>query len=314
MNEKLIGLEDLPDNFGVKLEDGFREKFLDRAIFIAKGVKKLSELLNCDRTAIWQWKTGKILTKVSLLKKLSGITRYPLEEIESKIEYIRRKRTGDKDFIKIKFPILASPELASVIGHSIGDGNVSERQFSFFNQSIELVDEVIKNTNIAFDTDVVPEIFEKSGGKEIEFPTNIALLVNLAGSPIGEKVKRDFRIPNWIKCGNKEIKSAFIRALIDDEGSINKSNIVFGMAKKEELLESHRIFIEELKEILLNLGVESNPIQKPLRINSGSVQLFFSIGKKELPKFIKNVGLTNSEKNYKVSQVLKKNINSDIKK
>jgi intein/homing endonuclease len=314
MNEKLIGLEDLPDNFGVKLEDGFREKFLDRAIFIAKGVKKLSELLNCDRTAIWQWKTGKILTKVSLLKKLSGITRYPLEEIESKIEYIRRKRTGDKDFIKIKFPILASPELASVIGHSIGDGNVSERQFSFFNQSIELVDEVIKNTNIAFDTDVVPEIFEKSGGQEIEFPTNIALLVNLAGSPIGEKVKRDFRIPNWIKCGNKEIKSAFIRALIDDEGSINKSNIVFGMAKKEELLESHRIFIEELKEILLNLGVESNPIQKPLRINSGSVQLFFSIGKKELPKFIKNVGFTNSEKNYKVSQVLKKNINSDIKK
>src|SRR5438132_2791281 len=171
--QKLVGLENLPDAFGVKLEDNFRKALFNKGASMVGGVRKLALLLNCDRTAIWQWKTGKILTKIDLLKKLSKITKTDLEKIESKIIAIRSKLKRNEDFIKIKFPIFSSSELSLIIGKGMGDGSLSKKQFSYFNQSRFLINETIDNMKTIFSDDINPEEFEKDDGWEIEFPTNV---------------------------------------------------------------------------------------------------------------------------------------------
>ncbi len=318
MTEKLVGLEDLPNNLGIKLEDNFRKEIFDRTVSIVGNVKKLSKLFKCDRTAIWQWKTGKILIKIVQLKKLSNLTKISLEEIESKIIGIRCKRIDNKDFIKIKFPVFSSSELASVIGHAIGDGNVSKRQFSFFNQRRELVDELIDNVRIAFNTDVIPKEFEKEDGWEIEFPTNISLLVNLSGAPLGKKVFTKFDIPNWIKEGNDETKSAFLRALFDDEGwikikfikpsSSTQRMIGINMSKNEKFIDSHKQFFESIRKLLQEFGMQSSNVTKMGKTKNG-VSLGIIISNiTNLNIFLEKIGFTNVQKEQKLIKCLNDSI------
>jgi hypothetical protein len=132
---KLIGIEDLPGNLGVKLEDSFRKDFFDRAISKAGSVRKLSIILKCHRDSVRLWKKGKILTKISLLKKLTEFTKNDLTTIESKIVAIRNKRVSRKDFIKIKLPIFSSSELVSLVGQIIGDVKKSKDLLEIINKS-----------------------------------------------------------------------------------------------------------------------------------------------------------------------------------
>lgn len=318
MLEELIGLEDLPNNLGIKLEDAFRKEIFDRGISILGGVKKLSELLNCDRTAIWQWRTGKILVKVIQLKKLSNLTKISLEKVENKVIGIRCKRIDNKDFIKIKFPIFPSSELASVIGHAMGDGNVSKRQFSFFNQRRELVDEVIANIRTAFGTDVIPTEFEKENGWEIEFSTNISLLVNLSGAPLGKKVFTKFDIPDWIKEGNNKIKSTFLRALFDDEGWVKikfiKSTtstqrmIGINMSKNEEFIDSNKQFFESIRKLLQEFGIQSSNVTEMGKTKNGISLGIIISNITNLNMFLKKIGFTNAQKEQKLIKCLNDSI------
>jgi len=318
MVKKLIGMRDLPDNLGVKLEDSFRKEIFDMAISIVCSVRKLSELLNCDRTAIWQWKTGKILIKISLLKKLSDLTKVPLKKVENKIIGIRCKRVDGNDFIRIKFPIFSSPELASIIGHAMADGNITKRQFSFFNQRRELVDEVITNVRIAFRADVTPREFEKEGGWEIEFPTNISLLVSLSGAPLGKKVSKPFDVPNWIKEGDNKIKSSFLRALFDDEGwikikfikstSSTQRMIGINMSKNEKFIDSHKQFFENIRKLLQDLKINSSNVSKMGKTKNGINLGIIISNVTNLNIFLKKIGFTNIPKKQKLIECLNNSI------
>jgi len=312
MNEKLIELEDLPDNLGVKLEDKFRTELFDKAISIAGGVRKLSFILGCHRDSIRLWKNGAILTKIGILKKIAEITNTDIPAIESKIVAIRSKRSNGKDFVKIKFPIFISPELASLVGHITGDGNLSKKQFSYFNQSRELVDEVINCTKFVFSSDIDPEEFEKADGWEIEFPKNLALILKLCGVPLGEKVSQNFQIPSWIMNGYSEIKRNYIRALFDDESFVDSSRktIIFGMSKNQDFLDGHKKFLNNLRFLLKNLNVKANSLHKPQRNESGSFQVQFALPNNvhNIFEFSKNIGFTNIQKVRSIAAILDKNI------
>ncbi|MDI6798422.1 MAG: LAGLIDADG family homing endonuclease [Candidatus Aenigmarchaeota archaeon] len=227
-----------------------------------------------------------------------------LNKIEKHI--IELKTRNRKRRIKIKFPIVASPELASVIGHCIGDGSLTERQFSFFNQSRELVDEVTANVNAAFSTNIIPKEFKKSGGWEIEFPTNIARLISLAGGPLGEKVFLPFRVPEWVMNGSKEIKIAFIRAVFDDEGwikikfirpsSSTQRMIGINMSKCAKFINNHVRFLEDVRKMLLELGIRPSKVVEMGKTVNG-INLGFTISNlKNLKKFLSVISFTNLTK------------------
>lgn len=312
MSEKLIGLEDLPDKMRVGLEDEFRKRLFELAIKKVKKVVTLAKELECHTDTVLNLRKGRFFLKTIHLKRLSHISFVSLEDIEKHVTELKSR--NKKDRIKIKLPISSSPELASLIGHCIGDGNLSERQFSFFNRKRELVDEVIENAQKAFSTNIRPVEFEKDGGWEIEFPTCIARLVALAGGPSGEKVFLSFDVPEWIKNGENRIKTTFIRALFDDEGSViskfNKSSkgtsrtIRLGMAKNEKFLTDHLKFLESVRTILMNLGIESLKIHKSARTRNG-ILIEFSVSRFEnLNKFLEIISFTSEEKRQKLINCL----------
>lgn len=306
VQEKLIKLEDLPDIMRLGLEEKFRKKLFEKAENRIGGTKKLAKLLRVDRSTVWNLKRGASFIKVKALKKLSIIASVPLEVVEKNITEIKTR--NKKRRITIKFPILTSKELANLIGHCMGDGNLSKKQFSFFNQCRELIDEVINDVQKSFNTSIVPKEFKKSGGWEIEFPTNIARLIALCGGPVGQKVNIAFNIPTWIKKGDESIKSSFIRGLFDDECSIKESEkcIIFGMNKNEKILRNHKDFLEELRKLLLDLNISSNNLRKPQKNKSGSIEIKFSIsGSSNLKNFFTQIGLTNPFKRLKLNKLCK---------
>ena len=165
-----------------------------------------------------------------------------------------------------------------------------------------------------FSDDINPEEFEKDDGWEIEFPTNVGKLLSLAGAPLGEKVELDFVIPSWVRNGDLEIKSKFLRALFDDEAyvDVEGKTIVFGMSKKEELLDSLKKFLNGLRELLNEFKIETNPLRKPQLNESGTYQIYFSLKNylQNIVNFREKIGFTDVEKSKKLLNIITKQINS----
>lgn len=139
------------------------------------------------------------------------------------------------------------------------------------------------------------------------------------GLPAGNKTNINFNIPNWIIKGNKRIKTAYIRGLFDAEGSIYKTKknkkakerwrIAFAMCKNETLQKNAIDFFNEVKNILLESGIKTSPIQtreENIR-KDGSKSLYFrfEIQKSQFEKFYKEVGFWNLKKKRLLERVVK---------
>lgn len=308
MPEKLIALENMPDKMRVKVEDSFRKNLFERSLNKVKKVIVLAKELNCHTDTTLKLRKGQSFIKIKHLKKLSELSNISLDIIE---KHILELRTRDrKREVKIKLPIFTSPELASLIGHCMGDGCLSEKQFSFFNLQRELVDEVIKDVKRAFSTNVKPIEFEKDDGWEIEFPTNIARLIALSGGPVGEKVFLPFDVPEWIKNGNDKIKIAFIRALFDDESwikikfirqsSSTQRIIGINMSKNKKFIESHKHFFENIRNILLELSITPSKVTEMGKTKNG-INLGIIISDIiNLHRFLQVIGFSHVEKREKL--------------
>ena len=166
----------------------------------------------------------------------------------------------------------------------------------------------------AFSTNIKPKKFEKSKGWEIEFPTSIARLLLLVGVPKGKKVFKNFRVPGWIRNGSKEIKISFVRALFDDEGWIKikrnpktkstKRIIGINMSKNETLLESHKIFFEDIRKLLDELNISSSKVAYMGKTKNG-ISLGFVISNfKNLKLFSEIVSFSSPLKRQKLFDCL----------
>lgn len=130
MPEKLIALENMPDKMRVKVEDSFRKKLFERALNKVKKVVILAKELNCHTDTTLKLRKGQSFIKIKHLKKLSELSNISLDIIE---KHILELRTRDrKREVKIKLPVFTSPELASLIGHCMGDGSLSGKTIQLF--------------------------------------------------------------------------------------------------------------------------------------------------------------------------------------
>jgi len=307
MNEKLIGLEDLPSNFKVYLDAGFRKELISEAVKKTGGFVKLSKEIDFDWSSLCKLRRGYrfignrkslYFIKISLLKKLLKITSISFQETEKKVVGIAYSKT----LIYAKLPIFSSPELASLVGHALGDGHVSCERFKYVNQRKELIDEVIQYTKLIFGHN--GREFFYNGCYGIEFPGIVGRLFGLIGVPLGRKVSQEFEIPNWIKNNTREIKSAFLRALFDDEGSIiNNENyrfITISMYKQNNLIDSHLKFLNQIRSLLNDLEITPTKISFKKNWNDTKEFGFRIYNKKSLINFARNVKFNHEIKNKKL--------------
>lgn len=241
-------------------------------------------------------------------EKLIGLENLPdnFRVLRAENDFIYLKLYKGRYTIKIKFPFESNEKLASLFGHVLGDGCIKAKEENFYytNKNKDLVDEVRHLIKELFGIQERWNYNRERNFYETYSPKIIAKFLVLCGFPKGEKVKQEIKIPNWIKNGSFEIKSKFVRALFDDEGSVinSKGNYIIGfsMNKKNFLLNEHKKFMNDFREILISLGLYPNEVFKRKQ-PFDSVSIGFNLyGRYNLMEFLKNVGFTDKTKRKKL--------------
>lgn len=263
--------------------------------------------------------------KMIYLKKI-------LNTYNSKINLKREKKLNKN--IKIFLNIKDFSSYAYLIGKVMGDGhlsNVYNLKFIDGNKSnLEGLKKFIIN-NFKIKENRISIHSKKAKGRSFVLNINYALFGRVLyslGAPKGNKTKQPFFVPQWIMSSNKYSKM-FLKALLEDEIStiqIEKKNhcnsTQFKMAKEEIHLNSLRIFLEQVKDMIENCGVECSNISKIAKSKKGqkTKELYLSINrnKRNIIKFNKQIGfLLNTAKIRKLNEccnVLEKTLRPIINK
>lgn len=250
---------------------------------------------------------GKRVTKLNFWLKICRLLDISHKDFKSNIIKIRGRFGG---FLTPEIlPIGPSEDLASLVGHALGDGHISERvfYFSYTNVSNELQDEV-RYLISKFCTCKNSQIFYKA--LTTCYPSIVAVILYLAGAKNGNKIVKEFSVPKWIMNGSKRIKISFLRALFDDEGSVKKSSheILFKLSKNENHLESLYNFMNQVKKLLEEIDV-SKPTIKVGNMQTGrngkTIQLVLGVyGYKNFVKFQDIISFFHAQKTRELKELI----------
>lgn len=312
----MIHLSDLNDNVFVYLEDNFREEFFNEAnrkngcIWekLCRDVKySIAQFYDIKRG----YKRKMVFMKLKLVRSLSKISGISLEKIERKILHIKYGSTGRA--IKINFPIPLTPEIATLLGHALGDGHIKSKKgyiFDYRNKSYQLIKKVRMLVRKTFKID--PKIYQcKDGTQQLEAPSIVGYILYVAGAPRGDKVLKRFQIPEWITNGSQNIKSVFLQSLYDDEAGMDFKNrsIRLTFAKRTGLKDNLSEFLEMIKKLLLDLEIKSNEVHiyplfkraTGIRTIAGS---FYITNQKNFRLFHKNINFSHPIKKVKLEKAI----------
>ena len=141
------------------------------------------------------------------------------------------------------------------------------------------------------------------------FSRDVCRFLESAGAPKGDKVKKAFLVPSWIK-ENKEFARGYVRVAFDCEGSIwfeGKAKIRFGVCKIEELIDNGFQFTDGIKSILSQFGIESTKtwlMKGNLRKDGKTTKgLYFKIRQNSITRFSKEIGFSNRFKKDRLSNL-----------
>lgn len=305
---KILGIENLPSGFRVFLEKDFRKNVFQLTRNKCGGLGKLCKELGCTRSNVFIMQNGgtknkRMFIDMHRLKKLSKLSGIPMSEFERNVVGMKSRKT----ILRLKLPIESDPNLASLISHFMGDGHLNGRHSSYFNQSMELIQDVKNSSKIIFGIEMSEN--ECKGGFELYFPTGVAKILALVGGVEGSKVSTKMKIPDWIIKGDEEIRRRFLQSFFDDEGSVitnyPRRYIVFNLSKSKELIENNKKFLESLKNMLAEFGIETTKILDWAKNKSGTIEHAFLISKFEsISRYSKEIGFKSKEKNQKLASLI----------
>lgn len=189
--------------------------------------------------------------------------------------------------------------LAEFVGIVIGDGNISDYAVRITLDSladkeyISYVSSLIKRL-----FNVNPKIFKHKKYRAVDIVVHRKNLVEYCvklGLNIGDKIRQNLDIPNWIK-ENKNFSIACVRGLVDTDGCFfnhsYKSNGKNYHYTKIAFTNRNKILIESVKKILMNLGfhVRITKDGNDIRIeNQEDVLRYMDIVGTSNPKFMNKI-------------------------
>jgi len=224
-------------------------------------VKNFANIMGFRFQTVYNWLKRGVNPKIIVLKQICKMLNIKMKDL---VERVICFNEPFRSFIPIhSFPIKVDENLASLIGHSFGDGHIGI-SFEYTNKSKELLNEVIDSVN-KLPIKNVKVIFNHQPNKTptLVFPKLVRDILVCAGAPIGNKITNNSEFPVWIKNGDNEIKKAFIRALFDDEGNVSSNRIIrFSLSKRVNLVNNLHLFFEEIKSILEDLGINGVRIKE----------------------------------------------------
>jgi intein/homing endonuclease len=148
----------------------------------------------------------------------------------------------------------------------------------------------------------------------------LARILVHAGASAGDKVSTAYRVPKWIREGNKRIKSAFLRTYFDFEGSkpfnrakptLNSWSTYISVSKIEELREDGLRLFRDIKEMLSEFGVRTcnihiRPGRRRKKDNRLSlIFMLFIFESRSIVNFARLIGFRDQEKAEALSNGVK---------
>ena len=304
-----IGIFELSDpGFYVELEERFR-KFMRKKIKNKFGsLRNFASQVKLGGITLSNILNGKENTKLAIWLKVCNTLDIDTKELRKNI--LKIKPRSGKSFLRPeRLPILPSPELASLVGHGLGDGHISkEGCFEYTNGDLNLHKKVLSIISKLFGSYKYSEYKHKV--KRRRFNTIVGKILHLAGVPKGNKILQSFFIPQWILSGSKEIKKSFIRALFDDEGTVKVScrEILIKFSKNEKYIDSLQKFMEQISQLLEDLDIEVTSIRKENIVigkNGRTLQLVLGIhGYKNFIKFSKEIVFVHEQKQRSLERMI----------
>tara|TARA_Y100000310_G_C20572526_1_gene758771 strand:- start:313 stop:1149 length:837 start_codon:yes stop_codon:yes gene_type:complete len=178
-------------------------------------------------------------------------------------------------------PIKSSEKLAEVAAQLLTDGSVhikpryNSRHYSWVAFYSKNVDEMLQFERLIIDLFDIKGSIRDMGIRKIGirygyFIINAFLtrVISLCGVPGGDKVKNEYKVPDWILQGNNQIQAAFLRKSFDCEGSIGYSKqrkrweIRYSMYKLFDIEDNCKDYLNQLIDMLNKFDIYSIIIKK----------------------------------------------------
>jgi len=304
-----LSYQNLSETLMIKLENNFRKELFNHLKLKFSDRIKLCNYLCCSVSSYKYYARGASFIPVKTFQKAVKLCNFKDEKINSSILQVKKRICGQP--INISLPVKNSPYLAALAGHTFGDGHLSSvGRFVYANNERTLINKVKTLVNSVFKSDVyVDERSSKSGCRHLHYPSAIGEMLEIFGCVKGNKTKQDFDIPTWVKDGNKKIKSAFLRALFDDEGTVSKTRLALNMSKIEDKEDSLINLLASFKKLLLDLNIKSSRTglghKRISKKNVRTTNLVFVISEYyNMKNFYENVGFDHPNKQKKLKNLL----------
>ena len=310
----MIGIKEL-QGFYLKLDESFKCMILaeaKRKLETWKDIAKRLDITDSGMRSIRnpkELKTGWI--KGRYLVRLSKITGFSLEDIGKNVLAFRKQR-GHACVARL--PIEHSPSLAELVGYSLGDGHVgrSPPTFVYVSKNISVIYRVKSLVKGTFGISACC-LYSNERWYAAHFPYIVGELLLKFGSVDGNKTGKEFLLPSWIMNGRKEIKRSFLLAIFEDEGTIHihpeNKGIVLAMAKRKGLSYSLKLFLNQIRQLLMEFDIASCKSSAGTYIDKQEVEkIMFQItihGKRNVVKFKEEINFLSKEKKKKLNALLK---------
>ena len=235
----------------------------------------IATVIGCSREYLSMIFRGKRNPSVLLAKKLVEFFDIELINFIDRI-YPRCSPSGSY-VLSSSFPLQVSPEIASLLGHSFGDGHVGVA-FSYTNTDEGLVLDVEKCVESLPIHNLTKNDWYHHG-HTVRFSTLVRDILLAFGAPQGNKIQQKTFVPFWIKNGSDEIKRGFLQALFDDEGivTLEKRTISFVLAKILAFDSSLRFFFDDIRTLLTDLGIINPRITSSFYSSQGQRKIILQI-------------------------------------
>ena len=204
--------------------------------------------------------------------------------------------------------------LAQIVSYLTFDGHLSEDLKSFYlssknKETLQLFQKMIyKNFRLKGKYETGQGFGESY--KYRVHSKEIGEFLSEQGVPKGNKVKKRFLVPSWIK-ENKEYARAYLQTGFDCEGSIwfeKQPKIRFGICKIEKNIENGIAFLNELRCLLGVFDVETTKpwvIKANIRKDGDKTKgLYFKIKQKSIKQYIQQIGFSDKFKKKRASSCI----------
>ena len=304
-----LDYKNLPKTLMVNLDDDFRKQLFSDLKSRFENIEELCKYLRCSVSSLKYYNRGEYFIPTAIFQRAISICKFKDEKVNSSILQAKKRLCGKP--INVKLPINSSTELSALIGHTMGDGHISSvGRFVYVNKEILLIEKVKNLINRVFRSKVYfDQRPKKDGSVSLHYPSAIGEMLFVLGSIKGNKTYQEWAIPSWIEYGSSKIKSDFLKAIFDDEGSVSKTRLSLSMSKIETKKDSLIKLLESFKRLLHDLDIKSSKTgvgyKRTSKKGIKTTNFVFVICEYyNMKKFYENVGFTHNKKSKRLKELL----------